>query len=95
VKEFIEVFTAATHGNEKEFNSGDNEVTLDELFRIFEYIRLHSKVSSRMGSLVMNLGDRKKSNWVVPEYRESGPKMISEIHNEYEKEREESEKIGN
>jgi len=48
-----------------------------------------------MKSLIENLEHRKGNNWVVPEFREQGPKTIKDIHQEYEKEKEESEKRAN
>ena len=38
-----------------------------------------------MNSLIQNLEFRRKNNWAVPEYIDSGPKLIKDIHSEYEK----------
>ena len=50
-----------------------------------EYIKAKAKISVRMSALIQNLDFRRQRNWAVPEFREQGPKLIKDIHSEYEK----------
>jgi len=95
-EQFVKIFTQVNNIKVENFPEFANEeVSLDDFFKIMEYIRAKAKLSPRMQSLIVNNEYRRNSNWVVPEYRDKGPKSIKEIHQEYEREREESDRRDN
>ena len=50
-----------------------------------EYVKAKAKISLRMNALIQNLDYRRQIIWIVPEYRHQGPKLMKDIHSEYEK----------
>ena len=50
-----------------------------------EYVKEKAKISLRMNALIQNLCYRRQINWIVPEYRHQVPKLMKDIHSEYEK----------
>lgn len=71
---------------------GEDEASLDNLFKIFDIMLDETNLTPRLDSLVKNLLYRKDNKWQAPLAKNQGPKTMRELHEEFEKEQVEAER---
>jgi len=70
----------------------DDEVSLNDLFKIFNVTLEDSNLTTRLSSLIQNLVYRRDNKWAASLAKNSGPKTLKELHEEFEKEKIEEER---
>jgi len=72
----------------------EDEVSLNDLFKIFNVTLEDGNLTTRLSSLIQNLVYRRDNKWAASLAKNSGPKTLKELHEEFEKEKLEEERRG-